>query len=137
MKAESKLNGSIEQPETDIKKLIRLRGGHRGVTTKLEQKIDLILSPSTVNEEQLCEAEALFATLENRWNLFHRDDADFELLIEDEDDLSVEIEPNKAFNEKAIISIACLESLKNTNRQKKPHVDLGTLEVLQPPQPVE
>ena len=64
--AESESNGSSVDPETDLEKLIRICDGHKGAFTKSEPKIDLMLSISTVNEEQLCEAEAILANLKNR-----------------------------------------------------------------------
>ena len=63
--AENERSSSNIKPKGDVKKLIRIRGGHKGAFTKLESKIDLMLSQSTVNEEQLCEAEALLAILKN------------------------------------------------------------------------
>ena len=77
-----------------------------------------MLSQSIVNEEQLCEAEALLANLKNRWNLVHRYDAEIELLLDDEDELSSEIDSSALFDEKASIAIARLESTaKNPNKQ--------------------
>ena len=90
--AENETRSSNNEPKGDVKKLIRIRGGHKGAFTKSESKIDLMLSQSIVNEEQLCEAEALLANLKNLWNLLHRYDAEIELLIDDEDELSSEID---------------------------------------------
>ena len=67
--AESESNSSNVEVKADIKKLIRIRGGHKGTFTKSDPKIDLMLSRSIVNEEQLCEAEALLANLKNRWKI--------------------------------------------------------------------
>ena len=63
--AENETSSSNIEPEGDVKKLIRIRGGHKGAFNKSESKIDLMLSQSIVNEEQLCEAEAFLATLKN------------------------------------------------------------------------
>ena len=49
----------------DVKKLIRFRGGNKAAFTNSDSKIDLKLSQSIANEEQLCEAEALLANLKS------------------------------------------------------------------------
>ena len=116
--AENETSSSNIEPKGDVKKLFRIRGGHKGAFTKSESKIDLMLSQSIVNEEQLCEAEALLANLKNRWNLVHRYDAEIELLIDDEDELSSEIDSSALFDERASIALARLESLINTYKQK-------------------
>ena len=116
--AENKTSSPNIEPKGDVKKLLCIRGGHKGAFTKSESKIDLMLSQSIVNDEQLCEAEALSANLKNRWNLVHRYDAEIELLIDDEDDLSSEIDSSALFDEKASIAIVRLESLINTYKQK-------------------
>ena len=77
-----------------------------------------MLSQSIVNEEQLCEAEAPLANLKNRCNLVHRYDAEIELLIDDEDELSSAIDSSAIFDEKASIAIDRLESIINTYKQK-------------------
>ena len=118
--AENKTSSSNIESKRDVKNLIRIRGGHKGAFTESESKIDLMLSQSIVNEEQHCEAEALLAILRNRWNLVPRYDAEIELLIDNEDELSSEIDSSATFDEKASIAIARLESLNNTytNKQK-------------------
>ena len=60
---ENETSSSNIEPKGDVKKLIRIRGGHKGIFTKSESKSDLMLSQSIVNEEQLCKAEALLANL--------------------------------------------------------------------------
>ena len=60
------------------------------------------------------EAEAFSANLQNPWNSVLQYDAEIELLIEDEDDLSAENESNGTFDEKASIPMVRSESLKNT-----------------------
>ena len=70
--AENETSSSNIEPKGDVEKLIRIRGEHKSAFTKSESKIDLLLSQSIVNEEQLCEAEALLANLKNRWKLVHR-----------------------------------------------------------------
>ena len=51
--------------------------------------------------------------------MVHRYDAEIELLIDDETDLIAEIEANAVFDEKANVSIARVESLINTYKQKQ------------------
>ena len=63
--AENETSISNIEPKGDVKKLICIRGGHKGAFTKWESKNDLMLSQLIVNEEQLCEAEALLANLKN------------------------------------------------------------------------
>ena len=135
--AENETSSSNIEPKGDVKKLYRIRGGHKGAFTKSESKIDLMFSQSIVNEEQLCGAEALLANLKNRWNLVHRYDAEIELLIDDEDELSSEIDSSALFDEKASIAIARLESLIITYKQKHCHVELQLLTSLQEPPPVK
>ena len=64
--AENETNSSNIEPKADVKKLIRIRGGHNGAFTKSKPKIDLMVSQAIVNEEQLCDAEAFQANLKNR-----------------------------------------------------------------------
>ena len=116
--AENETSSSNIESKGDVKKLIRIRGGHKGAVTKSESKIDLMLSQSIVNEEQRCKAEALLANLKNRWNLVPRYNAEIELLINNEDELSSEIDSSATFDEKSSIAIARLESLNNTYEQK-------------------
>ena len=56
---ETETNGSKVDPKPNTKKLIRIRRGHKGVLTKVEPNVDLMLLRSIVNEEQLCEAKLL------------------------------------------------------------------------------
>ena len=50
-----------EEPKQDVKKLIRVRGGHRAAFTRLE-----FLGHPIDDCERLCEAEALLSTLKNK-----------------------------------------------------------------------
>ena len=78
-----------------------------------------MLSQAILNDEQLCEAEALLANFKNRWNLVHRYDAGIELLIDDEDELSSEIDSSAIFDKKgSFFLIARLESLIKTYKRK-------------------
>ena len=77
-----------------------------------------MLSQLIVNEEQLCEAEVLLPNLKHRCNFVHRYDAEIELLIDGEDELSSEIDSSAIIDGKASIAIARLESLNNTYKQK-------------------
>ena len=42
--AENSTSSSNIEPKADVKKFIRIRGGHKGAFTKSEPKIDLVLS---------------------------------------------------------------------------------------------
>ena len=116
--AENETSSSNIDPKGLVKIIIRIRGGHKDAITKSDSKTDLMLSPSIVNEEQLCEAEALLASIKNRWKIVHRYNAEIKLLIDDEDELSSELDSNAIFDEKASIAIAGLESLTYTFKQK-------------------
>ena len=103
--SENETSSSNIEPKGVVKKLIRIRGRHKGAFTKSETKIDLMFSQSIVNEEQLCEAEAPLANLKNLWNLVHRYDAEIEHLIDDEDELSSEIDSRAIFDEKPVLQL--------------------------------
>ena len=81
-----------------------------------------MLSQFIVNEEKLCEAEALFSPLQNR--LVHLYDAETKHLIDDEHELSSEIDSSTVFDDKASIAISRFESLTNTYKQKASHLEL-------------
>ena len=69
---EHEKNPAQTDPIQHVKKLVRLRTAHEGVFTKLEN-LDLIF-----------EAEALLATIKAKSCMRQRYDAQFELLIKDE-----------------------------------------------------
>ena len=119
MESEDANTNNVTNVRQDIKRLIRIRGGHKGAFTKSEPKIDALLNRPISNQDQLCEAEALLSSLKTQWNMVHRYDAGIELLIDDETELIAEIEANAVFDEKANVSIARVESLINTYKQKQ------------------
>ena len=61
-----------EEPKQDVKKLIRVRGGHRAPFTRLERKLDEFFAHPIDDSERLCEAEALLSTLKNKSSDIHR-----------------------------------------------------------------
>ena len=78
-----------------------------------------MLSRSKVSREQLCETEVVLSTLKTQGNLVHHYNAEVDLLIEDGDFLRAEIEANAAFDKNACTSIARLQLLIKTYRQKR------------------
>ena len=99
------------QPVTQDRKLTRIRGGHKGVFTRLEQKFDEFTVTAIDSSTKLFQAEALLKTLQDRIAMIHKFDAEIELLIEDEDDLANELEQRTEFHVSASVTITRLSAL--------------------------
>ena len=69
---------------------MRVRAGHKAAFTKFETKVDDLVADHAVTSEKLCEAEALFSTLQNKHKTILRWDAEIELKIEDDAKLAQE-----------------------------------------------
>ena len=82
-------SSSSVQPATEDRKLTRIRGGHKGAFTRLEQKVDEFTVTAIDSSTKLFQGEALLKTLQDRIAMIHKFDAEIELLIEDEDDLAM------------------------------------------------
>ena len=136
-----------EEPKQDVKKLIRVRGGHRAAFTRLERKLDEFFAHPIDDSERLCEAQALLSTLKNKSSDIHRWDHEIELLIEDENELLAEMETTTDFDHNASITVARLSALisnyhkslesinnppryessgRNTSKLKLPKLELPT-----------
>ena len=70
--------------EKDVRKLVRVRAGHKAAFTKYETRVDDLVADHAITCEKLCEAEALFSTLQNKYKTILRWDAEIELKIEDD-----------------------------------------------------
>ena len=108
----------LTNPKQDVRKLVRIRAAHKGAFTKLEPKVDAMLSRPITDQDRLVEAEGLLATLKNKSQIVNRYDAEIELLIEDENDLAIEVEANTLFDEKISIAIARCEALIANYKKK-------------------
>ena len=106
-----------EEPKQDVKKLIRVRGGHRAAFTRLERILDAFFSHPKDDSERLCEAEALLSSLKNKSSDIHRWDREIELLTGDEIELLAEMETTTDFHHNASITVARLSAL-TTNYHK-------------------
>ena len=61
-----------EEAKQNVKKLIRVREGHRAAFMRLERKLDKCLGHPIDNCERFCEAEALLSTVKNKSSDIHR-----------------------------------------------------------------
>ena len=116
-----RMEATKSSSESDIRKLIRVRGGHRGAFTRLQTKVDAFIQQSIDDEEKLCEGEALLAMLQNKSLVVNRWDAEIALLIENEDELAAEMDGANEFEHKVSITIARLEGLLNNYKQQVNH----------------
>ena len=118
----SESNASV-QSDTEDRKLTRIRGGHKGAFTRLEQKVDEFTVTAIDFSTKLVQCEALLKTLRDRIAMIHKFDAEIDLLIEDEDELANELEQQTEFHVSASVSIARLSALIE-NYKKKNVIDL-------------
>ena len=58
--------------EVDVRKLVRVRAGHKAAFTKYESRVDDLVAYHAVTSEKLCEAEALLSTLQNKYKTILR-----------------------------------------------------------------
>ena len=91
--------------------MVRIGAAHKGAFRKLEPKINLTLGRPIISQDQLFEAEGLLSVLKSKCQKVQRYGTDNELLIEDENKLTTEIEVNLLFDEKLSVAIACCEAL--------------------------
>ena len=107
------------QPATEDRKLTRIRGGHKGAFTRLEQKVDESTVTAIDSSTKLFQGEALLKTLQDRIAMIHKFDAQIELLIEDEDDLANELEQQTEFHVSASGTIARLSALIENYKKER------------------
>ena len=103
----------------DEKKLSRVRGGHKGAFTKLEKKVDDFVTTLIATPNQLVEAEALLKTLQDKIQVIHRYDAEIELLIEDDDQLTQDMEVSSQFHHNACVTVARLSALIDNHKKAR------------------
>ena len=97
--------------EEDVRKLVRVRAGHKAAFTKYETRVDDLVADHAVTSEKLCEAEALFSTLQNKYKTILRWDAEIELKIEDDAKLAQEQEAFSDYETRMNIAMARLSAL--------------------------
>ena len=101
-----------------IKKLTRIRGGHKGAFTRLEQKVDEFTVTAIDSSTKLFQGEASLKTLQDRIAMIHKFDAEIELLI-DGDDLANELEQQTEFHVSASVTIARLSALIENYKKER------------------
>ena len=92
----------------DEKQPSRVRGAHKGASTKLENKVDDFLTTVIATPNQLVEGEAILKTLEDKIQVIHRYDAEIELLLDNDDQLSQDMELPTQFHHNASMTVARL-----------------------------
>ena len=102
----------------DVKKLIRVRGAHKGAFTKLEYKIDPFIQSNIGTDDELIQAEALSSNLKTKIQVIYSYDAQIELLGEDEADLDTEMITSTDFHHLADVAVARLSEI--IDNYKKP-----------------
>ena len=102
----------------DEKRLSRVRGAHKGAFTKLDKKVDDFLTTVIATPNQLVEAEALLKTLQTKIQVIHRYDAEIELLLDDDDQLSQDMELSTQFHHNASVTVARLSALIDTYKRQ-------------------
>ena len=107
------------QPATEDRKLTRIRGGHKGAFTRLQQKVDEFTFTAIDSSTKLFQGEALLKTLQDIISMIHKFDAEIELLKEDEDELANELEQQTEFHVSASVTIARLSaSIENYKKER-------------------
>ena len=97
--------------EEDVRKLVRVKAGHKAAFTKYETRVDNLVAAHAVTSEKLCEAEALFSTLQNKYKTILRRDAEIEFKIEDDAKLSQKQDVSSDYETRMNITIARLSAL--------------------------
>ena len=97
--------------EEDVRKLVPVRAGHKAAFTKYETRVDDLVADQAITSEKLCEAEALFSTLQNKYKTILRWDAEIELKIEDDAKLAQEQEAFSDYETRMNIAMARLSAL--------------------------
>ena len=88
-----------------------MRAGHKAAFTKYETRVDDLVADHAITSEKLCEAEALFSTLQNMYKTILRWDAEIELYIEDDAKLAQEREAFSDYETRMNIAMARLSAL--------------------------
>ena len=104
----------------DEKRFSGVRGAHKGAFTKLEKKVDDFPTTVIATPNQLVEAEALLKTLQDKIQVIHRYDAEIELLLDYDDQVSQDMELSTQFHHNASVTVARLSALiDNYKRQSE------------------
>ena len=116
----------------DEKRLSRVRSRHKSAFTKLEKKVDDILTTVIATPDQLVEAETLLKTLQNKIHVIHRYDTEIELILDDDDQLFQHMEYSTQFHHNASMAVAgWLALIDNYKRASEArgflHVHLRTI----------
>ena len=67
--------------------------------TNFEPKINLTLARPNITQDQLFDAGVMLSSLNSKFSIVHRYDADIEMLIENENETAPESETNLLFDE--------------------------------------
>ena len=108
----------MSEEARDITKLKRVRGGHKGAFTRLTTKVDNFVRSSIRDDDALCEAEALLASLKGKLLDIHRWDTEIQLEIEDEAELDADMEASTDFEITASTTIARLTALVDNYKKQ-------------------
>ena len=95
----------------DEKRLSTIRGSTKGAFTKLGKKVNDFLTTVIATPNQIVEAEALLKTLHGKIQVIHWYDAEIELLLEDDDQLSQDMELSTQFHYNAYVTAPRLSAL--------------------------
>ena len=109
---------TTEEATKDIRKLKRVRGGHKAGFTRLTTRVDDLLRASIEDDEKLCEAEALLTSLNRKMLDIYRWDTEIQLEIEDEAELEEDTQASTTFDVSSGITIARLTALIDNYKKR-------------------
>lgn len=109
----------LNLPESnELKRKVKIRGGHKAAFTRLETKVDDLIRSSIFDEETLCIAEALLSNLKTKATDIHRWDTEVQLEVEEGEAFNREVENATDFDLRSSITIARLTSLINNYKKQ-------------------
>ena len=111
----------------DLKQKIKVRGGHKGAFPRLENRLDTLVNAGIINEDQLCEAEAVLSNMEMKATDIHRWNLEIQLETEDDAKFNAEVDNATEFDIRSGIAIARLTALIENYKKRLELSDPTTL----------
>ena len=75
-----------------MKQKIKVRGDHIRAFTRLENSLDTLVNAGIINEDQLCEAEAVLSNMKTKATDIHRWNLKIQLETEDDAKFNAEVD---------------------------------------------
>ena len=95
----------------DLKQKNKVRGGHKGAFTRLENRLNTLVNAYINNESQLCEAEAVLSNMKTKATDIHLWNLEIQLETEDEAKFNTEVDNATEFDIRSGLATAKLIAL--------------------------